>query len=104
MKITVAAVLATAVFLGGAPPAQADPGIDHYLAELEKRGIAPATENEKLKASVVGLVVCVDLFNGFTTESEMKDLIEIGFTPSQAVAVFEAATNNLCAKAVDGAR
>ncbi|WP_196761850.1 DUF732 domain-containing protein [Mycobacterium avium] len=95
----------TALLIALCSPAHAEPGAplagnpDKYLADLKSAGF---DVSNKSVVMMIGLGVCVDIFQGATTEYEVNQLANIaGGGRAEAAAIVGAAQKDLCPKTLN---
>jgi hypothetical protein len=93
-KIIIAAVLIA--LCTGMGTARAD-GLNQYIADLNANGFN-VTRDHYADAWVLGLGVCVDLFNGSTITDELKSLGDASIPPDGARKLLTIAQKDLCPK------
>lgn len=96
MKKIGLAVIAAAVGLSGvafAPTAKAD--VSGYFSDLSGAGFHVSSANEA-QVLALGEAVCIDMYNGRPVRQEMQDVIDMGFTTSEAAQFIAISVADLC--------
>lgn len=97
-KLIAASVAPLVISTAAASPAQAS-GFTDFLTDVSAITGLTVTKSNEDAILVVGLSICLDLVSGVSVRSEYSDILDAGFTATQAQEFLTAAVTNLCPQA-----
>lgn len=99
-KLIAALAIPVAISMASAPVANAT-GFTDFLTDVSSISGLTVTKSNEDTILVVGLSICLDLVSGVPVRSEYSDILDAGFTATQAQELLTAAVINLCPQAAE---